>query len=323
MPHYALFGGCLAAPLPLAGLQPTDRAPDWRLTVLPDEAALAPAEGVRPLGRVVTGTCVTTLDRTADGFRFRHSCTGTFDVSADGATLRFAPAAGARDEGMPLDLCNRAVPIALHATGALCLHGSAVALDGTAVAFLADSGTGKSTLAAALVAAGSQLLSDDVVAVAGIDDDTDAPRVLPAVHQLRLRDDSAAHALGRPTDGAPAASTADGKQVITALADAQLRRAPAPLAALYLLEQAPADAPEAVQVIPLDPTPGALALLRHGKLASLLGGPELPTLLDRAAALARHVPVCRLLVARDLARLPDVVAALTARHGAPDVLVAR
>ena len=45
------------------------------------------------------------------------------------------------------------------------LHASAVVLDGAAVAFTAPSGTGKSTLAAHLVAAGASFLTDDVLAL--------------------------------------------------------------------------------------------------------------------------------------------------------------
>ncbi len=51
--------------------------------------------------------------------------------------------------------------------GELALHGSAVAVDGRAVVMLGGSGLGKSTLAAALVAGGGELLADDAVAVEG------------------------------------------------------------------------------------------------------------------------------------------------------------
>lgn len=49
--------------------------------------------------------------------------------------------------------------------GKLSLHGSAVAFGDRALVMLGDSGHGKSTLAAALCAAGGELLSDDAVAI--------------------------------------------------------------------------------------------------------------------------------------------------------------
>ena len=45
------------------------------------------------------------------------------------------------------------------------LHGSAIAINGKAYAFVGDSGAGKSTLASAFLNKGYQLLSDDVIAV--------------------------------------------------------------------------------------------------------------------------------------------------------------
>jgi len=53
----------------------------------------------------------------------------------------------------------------LERTGVLAMHASAVALPGGAVAFLANSGNGKSTLAAALLGADHPLLSDDILAL--------------------------------------------------------------------------------------------------------------------------------------------------------------
>ena len=47
----------------------------------------------------------------------------------------------------------------------LPLHGSAIAIDGKAYAFVGDSGAGKSTLASAFLSKGYKLLSDDVIAV--------------------------------------------------------------------------------------------------------------------------------------------------------------
>src|SRR5690606_16473868 len=58
----------------------------------------------------------------------------------------------------------------LHRQGLLVLHGSAVVIDGEAHAFLGDKGSGKSTTAAALIAAGLPLVADDVVALDRLED---------------------------------------------------------------------------------------------------------------------------------------------------------
>jgi hypothetical protein len=65
--------------------------------------------------------------------------------------------------GMPL--LGPVLSLLLHRQGLLVLHGSAVMIDGEAHVFLGDKGSGKSTTAAALIAAGFPLVSDDVVAI--------------------------------------------------------------------------------------------------------------------------------------------------------------
>lgn len=62
-------------------------------------------------------------------------------------------------------LVSHAVPIWLELGGVLVLHASAVCLARQAVAFLAPSGEGKSTLCAELVRLGCDLLTDDGLAV--------------------------------------------------------------------------------------------------------------------------------------------------------------
>ena len=55
--------------------------------------------------------------------------------------------------------------VLLRLRGTTCLHASAVAIDGQAVAFAGTEGAGKSTTAAAFARVGHSVLSDDVVAL--------------------------------------------------------------------------------------------------------------------------------------------------------------
>ncbi|WP_424767281.1 HPr kinase/phosphorylase [Paenibacillus sp. sgz302251] len=74
----------------------------------------------------------------------------------------------------------------------LPLHGSAVAIDGKAYAFVGESGAGKSTLASALLGRGFPLLSDDVIAVS-LSGDQQIPYVIPSYPQQKLWQESMDH----------------------------------------------------------------------------------------------------------------------------------
>jgi hypothetical protein len=82
------------------------------------------------------------------------------------------------------------LPLALQALGHEVLHGSAVAVDGAAVAFCAGSGTGKSTVAYALSRRGHPPCADDAVA---IEFGRRGPELIPLPFALRLRPASAAY----------------------------------------------------------------------------------------------------------------------------------
>jgi hypothetical protein len=71
----------------------------------------------------------------------------------------------------------------------LPLHGSAVAINGKAYAFMGNSGAGKSTTASAFLNQGFQLLSDDVIAVS-LNNEGDIPFVTPSYPQQKLWQDS-------------------------------------------------------------------------------------------------------------------------------------
>ena len=71
----------------------------------------------------------------------------------------------ASDEMLAAWVCGPATVAILYQRGLTPLHASAVELDGGLVAFLAPSGTGKSSLAAAQVMGGARLVTDDILAI--------------------------------------------------------------------------------------------------------------------------------------------------------------
>ena len=309
MPDYSVYGGSLRSEIPFSFLPITVGAPSWCFRRAP---GAAPRSDGEELGEDrVDGSLRVRLSRHEAGFRLAYDDTGMFDVNAAGTHIDWFAAPGAVMEAVQLDVLGRVLPTAMYAAGALCLHGSAVQMNGGAVAFLAPKGHGKSTLAHALVAAGARLVTDDVVPI----DLEDVPRMRPGVPHLRLLRDSA-HQL-RVGEGHRTGP--GGKVVIEPGNLFDVSTETLPVAALYRLQPVRAEGtPQAAFRMRLTGVAAAMALLPQVRLARLLGGTEAPVLLDRASTLAERVPVFNLSIARDFQRLPDVVAqVLDWHHGAP------
>ncbi|MHB8682277.1 MAG: hypothetical protein ACYDA2_09320 [Acidimicrobiales bacterium] len=108
-----------------------------------------------------------------------------FVVDRDTGEGRCTPDPRASDEQLVLLVRGSLVAFLLGLSGACVLHASVVEIadDGTAVAFVAGSGMGKSTMAALLCGAGGRLVSDDLLRL----DDATPPRWVGRSAELRLR----------------------------------------------------------------------------------------------------------------------------------------
>jgi hypothetical protein len=307
MNTYAVFGGVLHSDLDFPELREGGSGPaDWTLRTSAGPAA--PVEGTL-LGEEdfpMYGSALR-LWRMPAGFRMEYTDTGTFDVAADGRDIVWYPGESSPLELVRMDVVGRVLATALHASGAIALHASAVAVGGVAVGFLAPKFYGKSTLALACTYAGARLITDDTLAVMPGD-----PAVcIPGVHAVRLRSESAAH-FPRTRGIAPAD---EGGRVVDELPDEKLMTQQAPLAALYLLSPVERDAAtEPVRRVAVPAIPGTLAVLGYAKMGSLFREAEAAANFERAAAVTRTVPVYRLEIVRDLARLDDVARTILGWH---------
>jgi hypothetical protein len=297
MAHHRIYGGCLETEVEVSAL-PLSRPcrADWKVR---RSEHLEPLLDPVHLGEErLVDTISARLERGSDRFRLTFDDTGTFDVSLDGREIAWIPAVGADPDLAQVDLLGRVLSLAIHASGDLCLHASAVVIDGSAIAFLGPKGFGKSALAMALVSNGASLLTDDTLRLRL------SPRAVatPGPHSIRLWNDVADH-LGRRSAMVPEPD--GGKLVGRSLPDDELSHEPAPLAALYLLApvRPSVDLAGARRTL-LPSVEATLGVIQHAKIALLLGKDEGAALLQRAASLASATPVFRLEVPRDLERLP-------------------
>lgn len=99
----------------------------------------------------------------ADGFRFEWNGVVTFDVF-DSNRIEYCR--GPKWDGtLPWPFYSTVTALLLAWRGILPFHGCAVSIDGKGVLICGESGAGKSSLTAALVAEGAQFISDDLSVV--------------------------------------------------------------------------------------------------------------------------------------------------------------
>ncbi len=138
--------------------------------------------------------------RTEAGFYLRFPGLADFEISADGRSVRCFPAPHVDDTTPEHLYLNQVLPMVFSNAGKFVFHASAVELGGGAVAFAAESGRGKSTLAAYFVAKGHRLLTDDALFLEPSGDSFD---VFPSHPSIRLFADSGKMLTDRQAAKAP------------------------------------------------------------------------------------------------------------------------
>jgi len=294
---YRLAGHLLASDTPLgelasfraAGSSESTAAADGELSMGPEKARPT----FRDLGWIDNRWLAVECSWDGAGYWLRVAEAGLFRGASDGTAVRLVEAA---QDAVPSTVVQTALGPALILALALrdtwCLHASCVSFEGRAVAFVGESGDGKSTLAAYLGQEGGtgwQREADDIVPVVldGVD-----MGALPRFPQLKL-----------PPGAQPGAGSPE-----------QL-----PLAAIYRLapERAPGHAgsggtPGAVVVRRLTASQATLALVRHSVATRLFDQVLLSKHLAFCAKATARVPVRDLVYPHDFASLPRVREAIAA-----------
>ncbi len=204
----------------------------------------------------------------------------------------------------------------LEQRGLPAFHASAVVVDDRAVAFLAAAGSGKTSLAAAMLAAGHPLLTDDILAV---ERTTGIFVARPGYPRMRMWPDKAARFWG-DVDGLELVRPGSSKRWVPAVRDGQpgFCGEEQPLGCCYLLERRPAAESGRVEIRDVSQRQAMVELLKSSFLPTLVESVGLGNRrFDFLSRLVQEVPVRRLVYSSGFERLPAVVAAVR-RDGAPD-----
>jgi hypothetical protein len=289
--HGRAFGLEISGPAALRGIAPAAPTDALRRVMLErvDAAALDAFCGSAPAERLVDfrfadGDPMMRIDaRGGAGFEIQAPRHGSHLVSPDGALVRSVlPEDGSRRwERL---LAAQVLPLAAALQGLEPLHASAVSLGDRAVAFVAPSGVGKTSIAARLVADGATFVADDVLAVEPLGE---ALLAHPGVGLLNMPD-------------------ADGEKMQVAVVTAG---APLPLAAVYFLRAGAED--ERLRVESEHP-PAARRLLAGTFLRYLRSPERLVVHLDVCARIGATVPAFEVVLPKGVS--PVLAAAAVRDH---------
>lgn len=184
------------------------------------------------------------------------------------------------------------------------LHATAMVVDDQAVAFLGDSGFGKSTLAAAFLEKGYALLTDDVLVLEFRDEKVWAR---PGIARVKLNPDSAdALFCGRRSILMNSFTT----KMIFPLSDVQHDNRMVPLRALYVLPYTPSKS--RIVIRRLSGRPSFLPIVQNTFNSTVLHADRLKQQFAFAGRLASLIPIKRLSYPRRLDMLPAVADAILA-----------
>lgn len=298
---YRAYGLTIASEVLLPELEPT---------------APAPADVVIAVGTI---DLPKPSPEAATDFRFEPDrqylawdAVGAFLIT-DGRRIDVEPAPGVDDALIAFPLLGPVLALLLHRRGLLVLHASAIAVAGRSAIFMGDKGAGKSTTASAMIRAGHDLLTDDVVALDLTN--PNQPMIVPGFPQIKLAADAAAAISFRDAEVRPRAHPEIDKMQHRLNGAFSGERVPA--SRIYMLERG-----EKADITPL-PGIAALPAIIKFSYVTRFGRAALPddfaaTHLRQCSGIANHVGVSRLEVPTGLERIDEAVA-LIERDLAADV----
>jgi hypothetical protein len=307
LPTYRLYGLTIQTPLILPCRSEDVREPD--VTMRP--ASPAQFSRLRRQNNIPDRSRSWFLHRRLDdGNRYlRWSGSFEFVVSADGRQILYRRLNGSSMESLSTYLLGHVLSFSLLAFGVEPLHATAVCIDGKAIALLGDCGCGKSTLAAALMARGASLVTDDLMVL--------QPSgcgwiVHPGMPRLKLFPQPARKLL--KYDGSRPTMIRGTSKLIVSLGGDQAVRQAAHVAGLYVLAP-PGSRRERVRSEVLAGSESLLEIVRAAFNLVVTDRPRMTAQFAAAGRLAAGVPVRRLSYPRVFSALPDVCDAVFADLG--------
>lgn len=245
------------------------------------------------------GALWTQIHRAESGYLLRFPELADFHVSQDARTVRGWPVPGITKHTVQHIYLNQVLPLALSKQGKLVFHASAVEIGDAGVAFMGESGRGKSTLAASFATSGSRFLTDDGLVVESLEGDW---RILPSHPSIRLWEDSQLALIAAGALTAPPVSYTSKSRFLAGDAIVFCEQ-PRRLQCVYFLGTGVATAPQFER---LSPGEALIELVKHSFLLDIEERELLATHFDELSRLAGRPLYYRLDYPRRFSDLTEV-----------------
>jgi hypothetical protein len=256
------------------------------------------------------GTVWLAFARLATGYLLHFPALADFVVSTDARAVRCYPQADIPLETVRHLLLNQVIPLVLSHLGKLVLHASACATRQGAIAFLGETGMGKSTLAASLGLRGFPVLTDDCLLV---EQQAGVMVSVPSYPGLRLWPETVSALFAQKPVLEPLAHYTEKKRLI-------LDPAPCPVPILLkgvyvLLQPEQRKRSGGVTITPLAASEALLAIVKNSFQLDLTDREQLRRAFGQYEQVAKAVPFFSLTFPRQHAFLPAVHTAILGHLG--------
>lgn len=230
-----------------------------------------------------------------------------FSIDRSGSCVDVRWPADLDPEELAPALLGPVMGVLLRLRGGLCLHASAVAIDGLAVGLVGSSGAGKSTTAAAFARLGFPVLCDDVLALR---ETTSGTLAVPAYPRVRLWPESAAGLFGS-ADLLPRMTPTWDKRVLDLDAPGfRFQDEPLPLGALIFLNPRGQQGMEANKAQPKRPAEALMQLVSDSFATNFQLQTDRAREFDQLSRLVQTLPLRQISAPADIGQVDSFCEAI-------------
>lgn len=240
-------------------------------------------------------------------YKFTYRDRTTFVIDSKGAEIWVTWVSPMTLEDAATYLLGPVMGFVLRLRGVICLHASAIVLNGGAIVLAGPAGAGKSTTAAAFAQNGYAVISEDVVPIKS---DENCFFVEPGYPLIRLWPESV-EALYQTSNALPLLTPNWDKRYLGLFDHGyKFHSAAIPLSAIYLLN-ARSDHSSAPCLVPLDGRAALVRLIANSYSYYLLDRKMRAKEFHLFGGLASSVPIVEVTPSTDPSRLPELLSLIT------------